>query len=65
MANHPEQAPVREDDLSLFEQIALAHMALHEVPDAISEVSTAKPQPKPEIADPSEGLDGPYGVNVD
>lgn len=59
----PEQGGAGEQ--SLYEQIANIHIALHLLSDGPVEVQPAEPQPKPEIADPNEGLDGPYGVNVD
>lgn len=56
---------MEQGEQSLYEQIANIHIALHLLSDGPVEVQPAEPQPKPEIADPNEGLDGPYGVNVD
>ncbi len=66
MAKFPEQArAIRDEDLLLEEEIALAHLALYAVPEATPETPPTKSQPKTKSADPNEGLDGPYGVNLD
>ena len=66
MAKLTEQTLPEMDVATLSEQIGASRRALLlQFLEVVLQTPPTQSQPKTKSADPNEGLDGPYGVNLD